>query len=147
MQCMINDKNINFEIPGTLGVIQNYSTWFESKKERHYPYININEYLKEVELHPQLNILYLTLSQLDKNLINKLKKDSNIVLLIDTYNSHGMCEQRRLFIELLNSNCKTPVIIGRAYENLSANILQLYSATDIGGLLVDGFGYGVFIAA
>ena len=56
-----------------------------------------------------------------------------------------MCEQRRLFIELLNDDCKTPVIIGRAYKNLKADILQLYSATDIGGLLVDGFGDGLCI--
>ena len=27
-------KNIDFEIPGTLGVIQNYSVWKENKKER-----------------------------------------------------------------------------------------------------------------
>ena len=143
----INDKNINFEIPGTLGVVQNYSTWCQKKKERHYPYINVNEYLENLELHPQLNILYMTLSQLDKDVIVKLKKNSNIVLLIDTYNSHGMCEQRRLFIELMNRSCKTPVIIGRAYEKLSPEILQLYSATDIGGLFVDGLGDGIFIAA
>ena len=143
----IGDKNINFEIPGTLGVIQNYSTWNQKKKERHYPFLNINEYLEGLELHPQLNILYITLSKLNKEIIEKLKIDSNIVLLIDTYNSHGMCEQRRLFIELLNSDCKTPVIIGRAYENLTVDMLQLYSATDIGGLFVDGFGDGVFIAA
>jgi len=143
----IGKKNIDFEIPGTLGVIQNYSTWNDQKKERHYPFIDVDEYLGDLELHPQLNILYLTLPQLNKQIIGKLKKDSNIVLLIDTYNAHGMSEQRRLFIDLLNSNCKTPVIIGRAYENISADMLQLYSATDVGGLFVDGFGDGVFIAA
>ena len=143
----INDKNIDFEIPGTLGVIQNYSTWIENQKERHYPEINIDQYLGGVKLHPQLNILYITLSQLNEDIIKKIKNDSNIVLLIDTCNEHGMCEQRRLFIELLNNDCKTPVIIGRAYKNLTANILQLYSSTDIGGLLVDGFGNGVYIAA
>ena len=143
----IGKKNINFEIPGTLGVIQNYSTWNDQKKERHYPFIDTDEYLGDLELHPQLNILYLTLPQLNKQIIEKLKKDSNIVLLIDTYNAHGMSEQRRLFIDLLNSNCKTPIIIGRAYGDISADMLQLYSATDIGGLFVDGFGDGVFIAA
>ena len=143
----IGKKNIDFEIPGTLGVIQNYSIWKEHEKERHYPFINLDEYLKSLKLHPQLNILYLTLSQLDKKIVEKLKEDPNIVLLIDTYNSHGMSEQRRLFIDLLNANCKTPVIIGRAYGNLTADILQLHSATDIGGLLVDGLGNGVFIAA
>ncbi len=141
----IGDKDINFEIPGTLGVVQNYSTWIKKEKIRHYPEINVDEYLRGVKLHPQLNILYMTISKLNKEIIEKLKTDSNIVLLIDTDNAHGMSEQRRLFIELLESNCKTPVIIGRAYENLSVDMLQIYSATDMGGLFVDGLGDGVYI--
>ena len=141
----IGDKNINFEIPGTLGVVQNYSTWIKKEKERHYPEINVEQYLEGVKLHPQLNILYMTMSKLNKDIIDKLKKDSNIVLLIDTDNAHGMSEQRRLFIELLESNCKTPVIIGRKYENISNEEFQLYSATDIGGLFVDGLGDGIFL--
>ena len=141
----IGDKNINFEIPGTLGVVQNYYTWIKKEKERHYPEINVEQYLEGVKLHPQLNILYMTMSKINKDVINKLKKDSNIVLLIDTYNAHGMSEQRRLFIELLESNCKTPVIIGRKYENISNEEFQLYSATDIGGLFVDGLGDGIFL--
>ena len=141
----IGDKNINFEIPGTLGVVQNYSTWIKKEKERHYPEINVEQYLEGVKLHPQLNILYMTMSKLNKDIIDKLKKDSNIVLLIDTDNAHGMSEQRRLFIELLESNCKTPVIIDRKYENISNEEFQLYSATDIGGLFVDGLGDGIFL--
>ena len=58
-----------------------------------------------------------------------------------------MAEQRKLFIELINNNCKTPVVIGRAYGDLSEDQLQLQSATDIGALLIDGLGDGVFIAA
>ncbi len=141
----IGDKDINFEIPGTLGVIQNHSTWIKKQKERHYPEIKVDEYLEGVKLHPQLNILYMKISKLNKEIIDKLKIDSNIVLLIDTDNTHGMSEQRRLFIELLENNCKTPVIIGLAYENLSIDKLQLYSATDVGGLFVDGLGDGVYI--
>jgi len=141
----IGDKNINFQIPGTLGVVQNYSTWIKGKKESHYPEINIEQYLEGVKLHPQLNILYMTISKINKYVIEKLKKDSSIVLLIDTYNSHGMSEQRRLFIELLESNCKTPVIISRKYENISNEEFQLYSATDIGGLFVDGLGDGIYL--
>ena len=141
----IGDKNINFEIPGTLGVVQNYFTWIKKEKERHYPEINVEQYLEGVKLHPQLNILYMTISKINKDVIDKLKKDSNMVLLIDTDNAHGMSEQRRLFIELLESNCKTPVIIGRKYENISNEEFQLYSATDIGGLFVDGLGDGIFL--
>ena len=141
----IGDKNIDFEIPGTLGVVQNYSTWIKDKKERHYPKINVDQYLEGVKLHPQLNILYLKVSKIDNEVIVRLKKDSNIVLLIDTDNLHGMSEQRRFFIELLESNCKTPVIISRKYETISNEEFQLYSATDIGGLFVDGLGDGIYL--
>ncbi len=58
-----------------------------------------------------------------------------------------MAEQRRLLVELMQANCEVPVIIGRAYGDLTAEQLQLYAATDMGSLLVDGLGDGVFIAA
>ena len=58
-----------------------------------------------------------------------------------------MAEQRRLFVTLMNGKCDVPVIIGRAYRDISLDHLQLYAATDFGGLLVDGLGDGIFIAA
>jgi len=87
------------------------------------------------------------LPDLSADLFTLLKNDTTAVLLIDTYNEHGMAEQRRLFIELMSENCQVPVIIGRAYGDLSTENLQLYSAIDLGALLVDGLGDGVFIAA
>jgi (E)-4-hydroxy-3-methylbut-2-enyl-diphosphate synthase len=58
-----------------------------------------------------------------------------------------MAEQRRLFFRLMEHECDVPVIIGRYYESLSEERLQLFSATDMGALLIDGLGDGVFIAA
>ncbi|HEY5691681.1 MAG TPA: flavodoxin-dependent (E)-4-hydroxy-3-methylbut-2-enyl-diphosphate synthase, partial [Cyclobacteriaceae bacterium] len=40
-----------------------------------------------------------------------------------------------------------PVIVKRRYADLSLDELQLYAATDMGGLLIDGLGDGIFIAA
>jgi (E)-4-hydroxy-3-methylbut-2-enyl-diphosphate synthase len=77
----------------------------------------------------------------------KLNSDPTAVLLIDTYNKHGMAEQRRLFIKLMEHNCSVPVVIGRAYQDITTQQLQVYSGTDIGGLLIDGLGDGVFLAA
>ena len=45
------------------------------------------------------------------------------------------------------AGCATPVVIGRKYANLKTGLLQLYAATDIGGLLIDGLGDGVFLRA
>ena len=143
----IGKKEINFEIPGTLGIIQAYSVWKNSKKDRHYPFLDLDQYMDGRDFHPQLNMLYMTYPQLSKEVIYKIKNDSTIVLFSDTYNEHGMAEQRRMFVKLMNSGCTSPVIIGRAYGDLSTEDLQVYASTDMGALMVDGLGNGVYIAA
>lgn len=144
----LGDRKIDFEIPGTLGLIYNHKTWLTQKtQERSYPFIRSEKYLEGVEQSPDVNFIYVLLSDVNDDLIKKLKHDNTAVLFIDTHNKHGMAEQRRLFVELMNKDCDAPVIIGRAYKNLSEEQLQLYSATDFGGLFVDGLGDGIFLAA
>ena len=142
----VGDKIVDFETPGTLGIVYNYNTWL-NHKDKSYPFLDVKTFLKGVELSDKLNVLYLTLPELSEKLINKLKDNNTIVLMIDTYNNHGMAEQRRLFIELMNMGCKTPVVIGRAYGDLTETQLQLHASTDVGALLIDGLGDGIFIAA
>ena len=141
------DTTIDFEIPGTLGIVYNHKTWLHNKGERRFPFLDAKTYLSDVECSTKLNIVYVCLSDVTEALLSKLKQDVTAVLMIDTYNKHGMAEQRRLFIKLMNAKCKTPVIIGRAYGDLTQEQLQLQASTDIGVLLLDGLGDGVFIAA
>ncbi len=143
----IGKHTINFEIPGTLGIVQEHATWLTNKsKERHYPFLTKRDYLGGAERHPQFNLVYATLPDLDDAFITALKADPTAVLLIDTHNAHGMAEQRRLFFELIAQECPVPVIIGRAYGAISNDALVLHSSTDMGPLLIDGLGDGVFIA-
>ena len=141
----VGDNDIDFDIPGTLRVIYNYTKWKEHKKG--YPCLTVKEYLEEDKISNKMNIVYGCLSDLSKDLKSKLKLDKTAVLLIDTHNKNGISEQRKLFIELINNNIKTPVIIRRFYENLLQEQLQLSAATDIGALLLDGLGDGIFICS
>lgn len=144
----LGENTIDFEIPGTLGLIYNHKTWLSQKgKERTYPFITPKDYLAGVELSAKINFIYTKINDLTEAFINMVNADHTAVLLIDTYHTHGMAEQRRLFVELIERGCKAPVIIGRAYANLTSDQLQLYAATDMGGLLIDGLGDGLFIAA
>ena len=144
----LGDNTIDFEIPGTLGLIYNHAVWLTKKdKDRSYPFVNPNDYLNGAELSPKLNFIYTQLKDISNEFINKLKQDTTAVLLIDTYNTHGLAEQRKLFVELIERDCRVPVIIGRAYGDLTSDQLQLYAATDMGGLLIDGLGDGLFVAA
>ncbi len=144
----VNNHKVDFAIPGNLGVVQTHKTWLENKeKPRHFPFLTISEYLGKAEKSTKLNFIYVCLSELNETFISKLKTDKTAVLILDTNNQHGMAEQRKLVIQLMNAECSTPLIIGRAYGDLTPDQLQLQSATDMGALLIDGFGDGVFIAA
>ena len=46
----------------------------------------------------------------------------------------------------MGSECDVPVAIGRAYGNITKEDILLHSSTDLGALLLDGLGDGVFIA-
>ena len=140
----VGNHDLDFEVPGTLGVIYNYKKWVEHKKG--YPFLTINDYLDDDKISEKLNIVYVCLSDLCEELFTKLKTDTTAVLMIDTYNENGLAEQRKLFTELMNNGIKTPVIIGRAYGDLPEEQLQLSASSDLGALLLDGLGDGIFIA-
>ena len=143
----IGTKEIDFNLPGTLSVMQEFSVWKKSKKEQNYPRLNVNQYINEKDVHSKLNFLYITLSKLTKQIINKIKNDSTLVLLLDFDNHDQLAEHRLFFAKLINTNINTPVIIRRYYKNLNPSDLRLYSSTDIGALFIDGLGDGLCIAA
>ncbi|MES2797756.1 MAG: (E)-4-hydroxy-3-methylbut-2-enyl-diphosphate synthase [Bacteroidota bacterium] len=77
--------------------------------------------------------------------INLLKGLSKTILILKTENEHAMPELRMAVFNLIKNNINFPIIIEREYPELSEDELQLFSATDVGGLLIDGLGDGVFL--
>jgi (E)-4-hydroxy-3-methylbut-2-enyl-diphosphate synthase len=139
-------KTVDFEIPGTLGLIFDRATWEKhAAKDRCYPLIAIEE------LHnlPQAEAVFVhaSLSDLTAERITEIKKHNSIVLVLTTSHAHGMAAQRAAYFTLMNAGCDTPVIAWRSYSGLNEDQFMLYSATDLGALLIDGLGDGVFISA
>ena len=141
----VGNHDIDFEVPGTLRLIFNYKKW--KKNKNGYPLLSSTEYLTETDLSKKMNMIDMYLSDLSEELKKKIKLDKTAVLLINTQNKNGIAEQRKLFVDLINSNIKNPVIIGRTYKNLSDEQLQISSSIDFGSLLLDGLGDGIFINA
>ena len=139
----LDDKKIDFEIPGTLRLIYNFKFW--EKNQEGYPLLNSDEYLNNNKLSKEINFIEIYFKNLCEDLFTKINKDPTAVLIVKTDNINGLTEQRRVFIELINRNIKTPVIISRDYNQLDAKYLQLNSSSDIGGLLIDGLGDGITI--
>jgi (E)-4-hydroxy-3-methylbut-2-enyl-diphosphate synthase len=139
---------IDFEIPGTLGIIHPYAEWQKVKdRDRRFPLLTVDEW-KTCKTPSPMNFIQCRLHDLsDESFIASVKEDSSAVLLLTTENDHGMAEQRSFFLGLKQQGIRCPVIIHRKYENVTEEELKLFSATDTGALLLDGFGDGVFIQA
>lgn len=142
---------IDFEIPGTLGLIYDASVWNEVKdKERHYPIVEVKDFssfYNESGKNLALIFVKANIHDLTESFIQTIKETQNAVLVLTTENAHGMAEQRAAFFKLMNANCEVPVIAWRSYEEKDEDHFMLYSATDLGALLIDGLGDGVFISA
>lgn len=144
-------NKIDFEIPGTLGLIYDAEFWKDLKdKERHYPLTeakNLQSFYDEFGKNLPLVFVKANIHDLSETFISLLKEHDHIVLVLTTENTHGMAEQRAAFFKLMNAKCETPVIAWRNYEEKDEDHFMLYSATDLGALLIDGLGDGIFISA
>jgi len=140
----LGGNKIAFEIPGTLGLIYSPDTYAALKnKTRSYPLFCGSEYFSSKEKSAELNFVVVDVVALQNPKFKLQELEKNVVLIFDTTNEHGMAEQRSMFMALQENNI--PVIIKRNYKDLSEDKFQLYSATDLGGLLLDGFGDGIWI--
>ncbi len=86
-------------------------------------------------------------SNLDDNLLGKIKERSNLILLLETSNTNGYADQRAAFVKLMNAGIENPVIILRDYNDSDHELFQLKSAADMGALLIDGLGDGLMISS
>jgi len=142
----VGNNIVEFEVPGTLGIIYNSEVWKTiDNPTREFPLFCGEEFFDSKKTHQELNFIATTKEVLTNSFIERIKELPNIVLIIDTFNPNAAQEIRRLFIKLGEHAIKIPVIIKRNYNALSEQEFQLQSATEIGSLLLDGFGDGIWI--
>lgn len=137
---------IPYMLPNGLKQILDLSSWVQQQDQiNNYPLFQLSEYNKATPKHPTLNFLKIFDTDWSEDLLQILKEDRTMVLLLSTDNEHAMPALRRFFFELVAAQIQTPVILWRSYKNLSDEKFQLFSSTDIGALLIDGLGDGVLL--
>ena len=135
-----------FMLPMGLKEVLDYNIWqYQTDKINRFPMLSVSQYQQNEVKHDVLNFLKISLSEFSPELISLLKTDKKTVLCVQTDNTHAMPEMRRFFFELINNKITTPVVLMRKYQGLSESDFQLFSATDCGGLLIDGFGDGILL--
>lgn len=142
----LGDQLPSFSFPGNLKQVYNYQTWLTLKdKHNCYPLFSLQEY-KEATKAEELNFLSIdadTFNVTDFPVLDFLNAKTVIIL----NSTMGIQKQRAFFVHLQQQNCQIPVIIKRKYATVDADQLMLDAASDLGALLTDGFGDGVWIDA
>ena len=142
----VGKNEVNFEIPGTLGVVMEYEAWLQNKnKERHYPILSSSAYTQPNERSGELNFVEVELEDLTENFISVLKSDSTVVLLLKSSHECAVQHRRTAIFRLMNQGVTCPVVLSSSYD-LDQEAYTLYSSTDVGALLLDGMGDGVHIS-
>ncbi len=151
------DNVVEFELPGTLGVIYNSEIWKNNSSQKQaYPLFCADEYFRSDKKSDKLNFVaydfdslktFFSSSSQTSRTSNLAPRtfDTKVVLVFDTFSQTAMSELRQMFVLLEKNNCKVPVIIKRNFKDISEESFQLFSSTDIGALLLDGMGDGVWI--
>ena len=134
------------DFPISLKPIYDFAIWATKENEdQSFPLFTTDEYLKSDKKSETLNFISGNIKSFTDDLLKEIKNDKTAVIVLTTNNIHGMAEQRRFFIELIEKEILNPVIIKRDYQNIDIENLRLFSSTDFGALLIEGFGDGVWI--
>lgn len=144
----VGDHDLSFELPGTIGVIQNHTQWLNnSDKVQYFPLINSSDLSSVSKFSNELNFIQAKAEELQANGLKQIAAISNGVLILNTEHGHGMAQQRRVFNMLLDLGLNLPVIVKRSYKNISFDAFQLNGPTDLGALILDGQSDGIFLVA
>ncbi|MEY3399141.1 MAG: 4-hydroxy-3-methylbut-2-en-yl diphosphate synthase [Bacteroidota bacterium] len=138
---------VEFEIPGTLGIIYDFETWQDRADQvRAFPLLTVQQYMKAADMETT-HFVSLPVSLISQEVIEKLKSDHHAVAILESAHEHAMPDMRAAFFHLMNQDCEVPVIIKREYAGTDQDEFMLYASTDAGSLLLDGLGDGLWLNA
>ncbi|WP_410222332.1 (E)-4-hydroxy-3-methylbut-2-enyl-diphosphate synthase [Pedobacter sp.] len=139
----LGDQLPSFSFPGGLKQLYDYPTWLSlTHKENAHPLFTLKEFKSAAQKDGKLNFVQVLAEEL---LVEEIKSLIHTVLILHTEQQNALQILRKAFIDLCNADIQIPVIIRRDFEYMGDENLQLYSATDIGGLQIDGFGDGIWL--
>ena len=149
----VGDRACDFPLPGWLSAIQNADAWaaHSGTMERHHPLWTADAFDAALANHAvdaQLNLVAVDADELSADRASALADIQGVpvVLVLSTTRPNALAALRAAFFRLVQEGCTLPVIVRHDLHGLEADALQLKAAADLGGLLLDGFGDGIWIA-
>jgi (E)-4-hydroxy-3-methylbut-2-enyl-diphosphate synthase len=142
------NRLLDFALPGTLQVLCDHTAWQAADdKAKYNPVFQLPEYLAA----PPVSSLHFVVVDAHEHwsyidaLVQKAKQANELVLCLESTNKHSMPSVRRFVIELAQRQVHCPVILCAENRDKTPDEQLIDFATNTGGLLLDGFGDGIWL--
>ena len=135
-------KKVDIKLPGTLKIIYDHPAWKNlTDKSNSIPIVCQEEY---VATNLQYDKFILVTNADDKSFLNKAKIDNKIILVLKFNELDTMNDVKDICRRLLEYGIKSPVVLSKDYNIIEDKFIN-YAAIDIGGIIIDGFGNGIWL--
>jgi len=136
-------KELPYTTSRAIASIIDFEGWKGEKNT--YPLFRFSNYKEIYKNSASIKFLEISYKQLCSEIIDVLKLEKNIVVILTTDHINGVGEQRAFIHTLMIHGCNTPVIFNRRYAENESEDLQIKAAADLGTLYLDGFGNGIMV--
>ena len=130
-------------LPDTFRLLVDAQFW--KPRPNAFPYFIASEAEEMKNYESPQKFIRLTYPDLTDDILEILRKDKTVVVVLSTHRRNGLGEQRAAMHRLMKAGVDVPVILHREYNEPDIESVQLKSAADLGALLLDGFGNGIML--
>jgi (E)-4-hydroxy-3-methylbut-2-enyl-diphosphate synthase len=136
--------DLGFMLPSGSKGIYDHTTWtLLEDKTNNFPLISVDHF-EDSEKSGMLNFVKINADDIDPEMFTALSNDNTVVFCLYSVAENALQMLRNAFFSLQKSAIRNPVILFGNHGIIDKHAFLLQSAADFGGLLIDGFGDGVF---
>jgi (E)-4-hydroxy-3-methylbut-2-enyl-diphosphate synthase len=138
----IGDHTLSFEKPGALGIVVSFDTW----KKNYNLTPGIHPLIKTSELSDMDEKTMCFVEITETNELRNLKlTNTQCVLVFNAQCTNRVQIYRYWFKYLISNNIHNSVILKNTNNNLDSETFQLEVSSELGALMIDGLGDGIWI--
>jgi (E)-4-hydroxy-3-methylbut-2-enyl-diphosphate synthase len=141
----IGSNEIDFEVPGTLGVITDIEVWQKhySAKQGFYPLLEVHN-ISQISTDQRAFVRLDPTQEID---VETLRNYPNVTYVLNTTYDNKTHLYRYIYFIFAKYNILNPVFLSFHSTEKDSETFQLDVSSEAGALLVDGFGDGIWIKA
>lgn len=138
---------LDFELPGTLQIICNATIYTQTaNKKKYHPLLSLldldsNQSAPKVFLQIEVDAI----NPINDTTIATIKTHPQAVLVVSSKETYPILALRRWVLLLKEQGIQNPIIFAISTDGSTIDEQLIQLATDAGGLLIDGFGNGLWL--